>query len=643
MKNRFSLLFSAVVAVAVFVQCNTPKAAVSTPSVSASSTPSASVSNLATSVKERWQQRAEYTMTVDFDDTKHQYSGKQTLVYYNNSGDNLTRTFYHLYPNAFQPGSIMDVRSLNIADPDPRVGDRISKLKPSEIGYLNVKNLKMNGKPCVFKVEGTILEVELPEKIGPLSKAVFECEFEGQVPVQVRRSGRNSKEGVDYSMAQWYPKMSEYDEQGWHPNPYVAREFYGIWGDFDVTINIDKKFTLGGTGILQNPSEIGKGYAEKAPSASEAKNGKLAWHFKAQNVHDFMFGADADYKHVTKKADDGTLMHFFYIPSEKTESWEKLPDAMAKVFAFSAKHYGQYPYSDFSFVQGGDGGMEYAMSTLITGERNFQSLVGVSVHELMHSWYQGVLGSNESLYSWMDEGFTSFSSNYIMNDLKKQKMMPANMKPEDDPMEDDVAGYCRYSQSGKEEPLSTHSDHFNTNTAFSVGSYVKGATFLQQIKYIIGEDDFNKGLLTYYNTWKFRHPNANDVIRVFEKQSNLELDWFKEYFVYTTKTIDYAVQDVVGTTVKLQKTGLMPMPLDVLVTYKDGSTELFYIPLDLMRGEKPAENGKQKRSILKDWTWVNPTYEFQARGEVKSVVIDASMRMADVDRANNTFPKVKEN
>ena len=630
MKKNFSLLFVAATTLAVFVQCNTPKATVATPVTPSVSTP-------ANASGERWQQRAEYAMDVDFDHTRHQYSGKQTLVYYNNSGENLNRAFYHLYFNAFQPGSIMDVRSLNISDPDPRVGSRISKLKPSEIGYLNVKNLKMNGKPCTFKVEGTILEVELPTTIAPLSKVVFECEFDGQVPIQIRRSGRNSREGVDYSMAQWYPKMCEFDEQGWHANPYVAREFYGIWGDFDVTIRMDKKFTLGGTGILQNPAEIGKGYS-KDPSVLADR---LAWHFKAQNVHDFMFGADSEYKHITKKADDGTLMHFFYIPSEKTEAWEKLPDAMAKVFQYAAIHYGKYPYSDFSFVQGGDGGMEYAMSTLITGERNLQSLVGVAVHELMHSWYQGVLGSNESLYSWMDEGFTSFTSNYIMNDLKKQKMLPG-LKPEDDPMQDDVAGFCRFAVGGKEEPLSTHSDHFNTNTAFSVGSYVKGATFLQQIKYIIGEDDFNKGFLTYFNTWKFKHPNANDVIRIFEKQSNLELDWFKEYFVYTTKTIDYGVENVVGTTVKLQKIGLMPMPLDVLVTYKDGSTELFYIPLDLMRGEKPTENAKQKRSILKDWTWVNPTYEFQARGEVKSVVIDASMRLADMDRSNNSFPKVKE-
>jgi hypothetical protein len=174
MKKSYALFFVSAITIAVFVQCNTPQATVATPSVSTLSAPPKVI-------EARWQQRAEYTMDVDFDHTKHQYSGKQTLVYVNNSADELNRVFYHLYPNAFQPGSIMDVRSLTIVDPDPRVTDRISKLKPNEIGYLIVKNLKMNGKPCTFKVEGTILEVELPEKIAPLSKVVFDCEFDAQV------------------------------------------------------------------------------------------------------------------------------------------------------------------------------------------------------------------------------------------------------------------------------------------------------------------------------------------------------------------------------------------------------------------------------------------------------------------------------
>ena len=593
---------------------------------------------------QRWQQRAEYTMDVDFDDYKHQYSGKQTLVYHNNSTDELSKAFYHLYMNAFQPGSAMDIRSRTIADPDPRVSDRISKLKPDDMGYLKIKSLTMNGKKCSFTTEGTILEVNLPEKIAPLSTVTFDMEFDGQVPLQIRRNGRMNSEGVDYSMAQWYPKMCEYDEQGWHANPYVGREFYGIWGDFDVTLHINQKFMIGGTGILQNVADIGKGYGTGTP-IPDAK-GKLAWHFVAKNVHDFMWAADPDYKHVKKVADDGTMMHFFYIPSDKTAAWEELPDIMAKVFAFNRDHFGKYPWSDYAFVQGGDGGMEYPMATLITGERPLSSLVGVSVHELFHSWYQGALATNESLYAWMDEGFTSYASNYTMNYLRKLKILKGDV--EDEPMLGDVASFCKWQLRGREEPLSIHSDHYVSNTAYSIGAYTKGAVFLEEIKYIIGEENFQKGILQYFNEWKMRHPNPNDCIRVFEKISDLELDWFKEYFVYTTKQIDYAINNVSDsgskTKVTIKREGLMIMPLDIMVIYTDGSKEQFYIPLDLMRGEKPNEFPKLKRTTLPDWTWTYPRYDFEiqsAKNKIAKIIIDDSHRLADVNRDNNVWDKDK--
>jgi hypothetical protein len=536
----------------------------------------------------------------------------------------------------------MDIRSRTIEDPDPRVRDRISKLKPDEIGYLKVKSLTMNGKKCAFKTEGTILEVNLPEKIDPLSKVVFEMEYDGQVPLQIRRNGRMSREGVDYSMAQWYPKLCNYDEQGWHANPYVGREFYGIWGDFELKLKIDQSYMVGGTGVLQNVADIGKGYGQG--SLKPDANGKLTWHFLAKNVHDFMWGADPDFKHLTKKADDGTLMHFFYIPSDKTASWDDLPAAMAKAFAFLRDNYGQYPWSDFSFVQGGDGGMEYPMSTLITGERPLPSLIGVSVHELVHSWYQGALASNESLYSWMDEGFTSFAENYTSDYLKKQKLVGGQKPAEGDPMNEDVAGFTRWQLQGKEEALSTHADHFMTNQAFGIGSYTKGSVFLQQLKYIVGEANFKKGMLQYFNDWKFRHPNPNDFIRVHEKISGLELDWYKEYFVYTTKQIDYAVLKLTGgdtqSKISLKNVGLMPMPLDVTVTLTDGSKMHYYIPLDIMRGEKPNENPNQKRTVLPDWTWVNPTYDFDipvAKAKIAKIEIDESQRLADVNRENSVW------
>ena len=200
-----------------------------------------------------WQQQIDYSMEIDVDVNNYQYKGTQKAVYTNNSPDELTKVFYHLYFNAFQPGSQMDVRSLNIKDPDRRVGDRISKLQSNEIGYIKVNSLKQNGASVAFETVGTILEVTLDTPIKSGESVTFDMLFEAQVPAQIRRTGRNNKEGVALSMAQWYPKMAEYDFQGWHTPPYIAREFHGVWGSFDIKLTIDKTYVVGGTGYLQNP------------------------------------------------------------------------------------------------------------------------------------------------------------------------------------------------------------------------------------------------------------------------------------------------------------------------------------------------------------------------------------------------------
>ena len=582
----------------------------------------------------RFQQAVQYKMDVKMDVQANQFTGVQELTYTNNSPDTLTRVFYHLYFNAFQPGSMMDVRSRTIADPDRRVASRISQLKPDEIGYLHAKSLTMNGKSVSFREVETILEVDLTEPILPNSSVTFQMEFEGQVPVQIRRSGRDGAEGVRYSMAQWYPKMANYDEQGWHANPYIGREFYGIWGDFDVKITIDKTYVLGGTGYLQNPNEIGHGYEDAGVKVPVPSGNTLTWHFKAPMVHDFMWGADPKYKHDKVQMENGITVHHFYIPGEKTsENWEKLKEFTPKAINYLSKNFGQYPYKQFSVVQGGDGGMEYAMSTLITGERSLQSLVGVMVHELAHSWYHGVLGSNESLYPWMDEGFTSYASSLAMASI-----FQANSNP----LRGSYGGYYRLVASGLEEPMSTHSDHYYTNSAYSSAAYSKGAVFMAQLGYIIGEDVRNAALLRYFDTWKFRHPNVNDLIRIMEKESGMELDWYKEYFVYTTKTIDYSVKEVKAngntTEITLERIGLMPMPVDLVVTYKDGTQEMIYLPLVIMRGEKAEEADMPKRIHTEAWPWTNLTKTLVLNKEfesIKSVEIDPSKRMADVQQENN--------
>ncbi len=218
---------------------------------------------------DRWQQRVKYAMDINMDVNTNRFTGKQKLEYTNNSPDTLTKVYYHLYWNAFQPNSMMDARSQALGkiktnrgpDWDGRVRDRIANLQPDEIGYQKILSLKLNGVAQPYTVEETILEVKLTKPILPKSTVTFDMDFEAQVPLQVRRSGRdNPQTGVRLSMSQWYPKLCEYDYEGWHPTPYIAREFYGVWGDFEVKITIDKNYLIGGTGYLQNPNQIGYGY-----------------------------------------------------------------------------------------------------------------------------------------------------------------------------------------------------------------------------------------------------------------------------------------------------------------------------------------------------------------------------------------------
>lgn len=583
-----------------------------------------------------WQQEVDYKMNIDMDVKKYQYSGDQELVYTNNSPDTLRQVFYHLYFNAFQPGSEMDVRSRNLPDPDGRVLDRISKLSPDEIGFLKVTSLSQDGKNLTYTTEGTVLEVNLDQPILPGTKTTFSMKFEGQVPVQIRRSGRNSKEGVALSMTQWYPKIAEYDFEGWHAHPYIAREFHGVWGNFDVTINIDKNYVVGGSGYLQNPDQIGHGY-EKPGTKVKTKGKKLSWHFVAPNVHDFTWAADPDYIHDIMQVPDGPTLHFLYKnnPNIK-ENWKKLQPKSVDLMKYFSEHIGKYPYDQYSIIQGGDGGMEYAMCTLITGERTLGSLVGVTAHEMAHAWFQHILATNESKHEWMDEGFTTYIST-IANDM----VMNNNSA---NPLLDIYNGYIELARSGAEQPQTTHADRFRFNQAYGASAYSKGAVFVAQLGYVIGEENLKKTLKRYFNEWKFKHPTPNDFKRIAEKVSGIQLDWYLTDWTQTTNVIDYRIEKVEEngnkTKVQLERMALMPMPIDLYVEYKDGTKEFFYIPLRMMRGVKPVNKNSENRKILPDWPWTHPEYVVELskpKTEIKSIEIDASDIMADVNRANNTY------
>ena len=571
-----------------------------------------------------WQQRVEYKINIDFDHKSHQFLGEQNLKYFNNSNDTINKVYFHLYFNAFQPGSMMDVRSRSLPDPDRRVMDRISKLNKNEIGFHEIKKIEQDGKSLKNHIQGTVLEVELAYPLMPNKSTNFYLEYFSQVPVQIRRSGRNNKEGIDYSMAQWFPKIAEYDENGWHANPYIAREFYAPWGDFDVSISINKDYIVAATGILESKKK---------------EKDKNIWNFKAKDVHDFVWAADPDYVHDVLKVDSEDLeLHFYYQKTndEMVSNWKRLQDDTADAFRYINKKFGKYPYTKYSVIQGGDGGMEYPMATLITGERSYPSLLSVTIHELIHSWYQMLLGTNESYLAWMDEGFTSFAQNITFNNEFNEIYNLNSINP----LERSYNRYYSFIKTGLEEPLSTHSDHFSTNQAYGVGSYTKGAIFLMQLGYIIGEDKLFKGLRRYYNEWKFKHPDEYDFLRIMEKEGGIELDWYIDYWIKTTHQIDYSLElnekDKNKISVSINRIGKMPMPIEIEVLYEDLPSENYYIPLSIMRGEK--DNSDNKLIILDDWEWVNESYQFDldmSGKKIKKIEINPSGELADVNKSNN--------
>jgi hypothetical protein len=576
----------------------------------------------------RWQQRADYTMNVTLDVKTHILRGTQKLVYHNNSPDTLTKVYYHLYFNAFQPGSMMDVRSRYIDDPDPRIGDRISKLQPDEIGYQKVRSLTQDGAAVTTREYGTLLEVQLAKPLLPRSQTVFEMQFEAQVPVQIRRSGRHNNEGIDYSMTQWYPKLAEYDHAGWHLNPYVAREFHAVWGDYQVNITLDSRYTVAGTGVLVNADSIGHGYGS---SGKAIKNNRptLTWRFRASNVHDFAWAADPDYKHLRTKVPDGPELHFFYQPNSRTKVWESLPELTVRFFQFMNEHVGPYPYETYSVIQGGDGGMEYAMCTLVVGEGRPASTISTVYHEAAHAWFQGVLANNEATHAWMDEGFAQ----YYQNEAKGAILGDA------DPHSRVYEGYRTLARAGKEEPMEQWADFFTINDAYRVAAYFKGCILLRHLKYIVGDENFRKGMRAYFATWKFRHPEPLDFIRVMEKASGMQLKWHLNLWTNTKKQIDYIVQGIEANAgrsiIRLTRKGELPMPIDLKVTYSDGSEQMVHIPLNETVAVKPVAPSWH---VAPTWDWVNPNYSLELTHPGKQVAridIDPSGALADVTPDNN--------
>ena len=572
----------------------------------------------------------QYEMDVTVHPDRHAMEGRQRLTYANASPDTLTRVFYHLYFNAFQPHSMMAERNRELPDPDPRTTPRIFELGPDEIGYHRIESLTQDGEPVSHHTFDTVLEVELARPLPPGGQAVFDMAFVSQIPLQTRRSGRDSREGIDYSMTQWYPKLAQYDTRGWHADPYVGREFYAPFGTFDVRITLPAKYVVGATGVLLNPDEVGHGYA--SDSLYTATSDSLTWRFHAENVHDFAWSADPDYLHDVLETEAGYAIHLLYQP-DVAATWRTLHEAAPKMMAFFEERYGPYLYPQMTIAQGGDGGMEYPMITLVTGKRSPPSLHGVTAHEVAHMWFYGMIGSNEADHAWMDEGFTSYATREALAHIREQPR-PSHASA--------MYGILNMKRLGLFEPLNTPSDWFDTNVAYGVASYSGGEMMLDMLGYVISDSLRDRFLLEYHRQYAFRHAGPHDVERVAEQVSGIHLDWYFQQFGDANWNLDYAIrrfrsnphgQEWKGT-VTLKRLGRAVMPIDLQITLADGSVQWVHIPLGVMRGHKPVP---EDWIVAEPWAWTSPEYtlDIMLPLQPRRAEIDPYLRTPESNRLDN--------
>ena len=586
-----------------------------------------------------YQQSAKYKMDIDVDAENFTYQGKQTLTYTNNSPDELKVVYFHLYWNAFKAGSMMDQRVGGQGkNGDSRLQkdgiSRLASIPKTEEGAQNIHWIKQNGKDLKFEIQETIMKVELATPIKPNSSTTFTMDWDAVIPMQIRRSGRNNREGIDMTVTQWYPKIAEYDYDGWATFDYVGREFHAPFSDFEVNIRIDKNYVIGAGGILENPLEV-KGYDEKATIKTDDKN-KATWKWSAKNMLDFAWAADKDYTVENFTVLDGPKVYYVYQKSDKTKLWSDSKPYITQFFQLMNATFGRYTYPTYSFIQGGDGGMEYGMCTMILGEANsLEGLLGLMVHEGGHSWNQQIMAYNESMRPWMDEGFTSYYENLVMHQILPPKVATAN------PFVGTLNAYRNFVKRGIEEPAVWFGDHHDNGGAYSFASYVKGELFLVQLGYIMGEQNLSVTMKEFYNTWKLKHPTDRDLMHIAQKVSGMDLKWFQNYWINTTKTIDYGIKDVKydanSTTVTLVNNGNIPMPIDFSILTKDKKVINYQIPLNMTHVWK-------KKDIYGDfttlnyWPWTQKEYTFTIpynKSQISTLGIDFSQRLADVNMADN--------